>query len=66
MHTFADPLKRALQIAPERTAVISGDAAYTYRALHERCQRLAGARTPLGAARGERGAILAGNCHAHI
>ncbi|MBK81966.1 MAG: AMP-dependent synthetase [Gammaproteobacteria bacterium] len=66
MHTFADPLKRALQIAPDRTAVISGDAAYTYRELHERCQRLAGALTTLGVARGERVAILAGNGNAYI
>jgi long-chain acyl-CoA synthetase len=66
MHTFADPLQRALQVAPDRTAVISGDARFTYRAFHERCCRLAGALEALGVARGERVAILAANGHAYL
>jgi len=66
MHTFADPLARALQVAPERTAVISDGKSFTYREFHERCQRLAGALTALEIARGERVAILAANGHAYL
>jgi long-chain acyl-CoA synthetase len=66
MHTFADPLRRALLVAPDRTAVISGDARFTYRSFHERCCRLAGALDALGVAAGERVAILAANGHAYL
>lgn len=66
MHTFADPLKRALQVAPEVTAVISGESSFTYRQFHERCQRLAGALDALGVAPGERVAILAANGHPYL
>jgi long-chain acyl-CoA synthetase len=66
MHTFADPLRRALQVAAGKTAVIAGDAHFTYRAFHERCQRLAGALDSLGVGRGERVAILAANGHQYL
>lgn len=66
MHTFVDPLRRALQIAPDATAVIAGDRTFTYREFHERCQRLAGALDELGVAAGERVAILAANGHAYL
>jgi long-chain acyl-CoA synthetase len=66
MHTFVDPLRRALQIAPEKTAVISGSSSFTYQQFHERCMRLAGALHTLGVQRGERVAILAANGHAYL
>jgi long-chain acyl-CoA synthetase len=66
MHTFADPLRRALQVAPDKTAVIAGDAHFSYRAFDERCRRLAGALDALGVARGERVAILAANGHPYL
>lgn len=66
MHTFADPLRRALAIAADRTAVISGERTFTYREFHERCQRLAGALQALDIAPGERVAILAANGHAYL
>jgi long-chain acyl-CoA synthetase len=66
MHTFADPLLRALQVAPERTAITSGDVRFTYREFHERCRRLAGVLDALGVGRGERVAILAANGHAYL
>lgn len=66
MHTFVHPLRRALQIAPEATAVVSGERSFTYREFHERCQRLAGALDTLGVAPGERVAILAANGHTYL
>ncbi len=66
MHTFADPLRRAVQVAPEKTAVVSGDESFTYQQFHLRCQQLAGALTALGVHRGERVAILAGNGHRYL
>ncbi len=66
MHTFADPLQRALQIAADRTAVIADDKAFSYRQFHERCCRLAGALSALGVERGERVAILAANGHQYL
>lgn len=66
MHTIADPLRRAAQVAAQKTAVIGRDRSFTYAALHERCQRLAGALTALGIGAGDRVAILAQNGPAYI
>ncbi|MEQ9003375.1 MAG: AMP-binding protein, partial [Pseudomonadales bacterium] len=66
MHTFADPVQRALQIAADHTAVIDGGRSFSYREFHDRCCRLAGALTALGIGRGERVAILAANGHAYL
>jgi len=66
MHTFVDPLLRAVQIAPEKTAVISGTASFTYSQFQERCMRLVGALHTLGLQRGDRVAILAANGHAYL
>lgn len=66
MHTFADPLKRALQLAPDHTAVIDGQRTFTYRELDDRCRRLAGALDALGVQPGERVAILAANGHVYL
>ncbi len=66
MLTFADPLRRALQIAAERTAVIDGDRTFTYAQFNERCERLAGGLFSLGLKAGDRVAILAGNSHVYL
>ena len=66
MHTFADPLRTALQLAPDKVAVIDGDSTFTFRQLNQRCRRLAGAIAGLGAVKGDRVAILAANGHAYI
>ncbi len=66
MHTFADPIKAAVQLAPDKIGVIDGAAAFTYRELHDRCARLGGALKALGLQKGDRVAILAGNSHRYI
>jgi long-chain acyl-CoA synthetase len=66
MNTFADPLRRALQIAPEQTALKCDGVTSSYRQLHERCARLAGGLDALGLGKGDRVAILAANSHRYI
>jgi len=61
MLTFIDPLKRALQIGPDRTAVIHEGKWTSYRSLWMRCRKLAGMVTGKGAQPGDRIAILADN-----
>lgn len=66
MHTLADPIKVAAQLAAEKIAVIDGDQTFTFRELHRRCRLLAGALKGLGLKKGDRVAILAGNKHSYI
>ena len=66
MHTFADPLLRAAQIAGNHVAVISEDRQFTYRELMSRCQRLATVLKDLGAEPGDRIAVLAANTNHHL
>ena len=66
MHTIADPLKRAVQVAAARTAVIDGEARFTHAELAERCARLGGGLAGLGLRRGDRVAILAANRHEYL
>lgn len=66
MLTFADPLRRALQIASNRTAVIDGDRRFTYTEFNQRCERLAGGLYGLGLKAGDRVAILSGNNHTYL
>ena len=40
MHTFADPLARAVQVAAGKTAVIDQDKTFTYSDLQQRCGKL--------------------------
>ncbi len=61
MHTFADPLRRALCVAPDSTAIIFDDRRFTYRELWSRCCRLASVLQQAGAVPGDRVAILAAN-----
>ncbi|MDJ0788089.1 MAG: long-chain-fatty-acid--CoA ligase [Myxococcota bacterium] len=66
MHTFADPLRRALRIASADVAVCCGSDSFTYAELFERCRRLAGALGELGVERGDRVAIWSANSHRYI
>jgi len=61
MPTFIDPLKRALQIGADRTAIIFENERTSYRDLWTRCSKLAGAVSEKGAVPGDRIAILAEN-----
>ena len=66
MHTFADPIERALRTAASKEAVVCGEARLSYAALADRLRRLGGALRGLGLERGDRVAILAANCHRYI
>jgi long-chain acyl-CoA synthetase len=66
MHTFADPLKRAIQVAAAGTAVIDRGEVFTHAELAGRCARLGGALAGEGLARGDRVAILAANRHEYL
>jgi long-chain acyl-CoA synthetase len=57
------PLRRAVQVAPERAAVRFEDAELTYAETWDRCRRLAGALLGLGVQRGDRVAVVAQNSH---
>ena len=61
MPTFIDPLKRALQIGADRTAILFENRRTSYRELWERCGKLAGMVSAQGVAPGDRIAILADN-----
>ena len=66
MNTFADPLYRALRVAPGAEAVVDGDRRLTYAELASRCARLVGGLYGLGLQRGDRVAILAANSHQYL
>ena len=66
MPTFIDPLKRALQVGADRTAVLYEGNATTYRDLWTRCRKLAGMVSGKGAVPGDRIAILADNSPQYI
>ena len=66
MHTFADPLKRAVQIAANKTALLDAGERFTYAALYDRCARLAGGLYKLGLSKGDRVAIWSDNNHQYI
>ena len=66
MHTFADPLRRALQIASSNIAIVDEGQSFTYQELQARCERLVGGLTALGLAKGDRVAIWSDNNHQYI
>jgi long-chain acyl-CoA synthetase len=66
MQTFASPLQTAVQLAPDKVAVIDGDTRFTFREVQQRCERLAGLLHGLGLGKGDRVAILAGNCQVYV
>ena len=59
-------LHRSVQQSPERTAVVFGERSETFRELHGRVARLAGALRKLGMKPGERVAMLALNSDRYI
>ena len=66
MHTMIDPLKRALQVAADRTAIIDEDRRISYKELWSRCSRLVSVLRNAGAEAGDRIAILAANSSIYI
>ena len=66
MHTFADPLRRALSVASGRHAVVDGDERITYAGLADRCARLVAGLRRLGLERGDRIALLMDNGHRYV
>lgn len=66
MPTFIDPLRRALQVGANRTAVIYEGRSASYRELWTRCRKLAGMVSAQGAEPGDRIAILANNSSQYL
>ncbi|MGR9091810.1 MAG: class I adenylate-forming enzyme family protein [Gammaproteobacteria bacterium] len=66
MHTIADPLRRAVQVAPNKIGLIDGDRRFSFSELQDRCARLAAGLSALGLRKGDRVAILAANSHVYI
>ena len=66
MHTFADPLSRAVRTGAERTAVVCGADRVTYADMWRRCRALAGAMRGLGLEHGDRVAVVMANCHRYL
>src|SRR3954467_2993641 len=71
MATMISPLRRATQVAADRTAVVCGGARLSYAEMAERCERLAGARRGVrggggGGGAGDRVAIVSPNCHRYL
>jgi long-chain acyl-CoA synthetase len=66
MTTFAEPLRHACRVAPDKVAVVDGEWRCTYAQFAERCARLAAGLRNLGLRKGDRLAILAANCHQYL
>jgi long-chain acyl-CoA synthetase len=66
MTTLIDPLRRALQVGADRSAVICGDTELTYAQTWERCRRLIGGLRGLGVRDGDRVAIVGPNSHRYL
>lgn len=66
MLTFADPLRRAVQVAAGDTAVIHDGVSHSYAEFNRRCGQLVAVLRELGIQRGDRVAILANNCNQYL
>jgi long-chain acyl-CoA synthetase len=66
MHTFAEPLNRAVRIAPDACAVVSDGRQRSYAELGARCRRLAGALRGLGLAPGDRVGVISLNSDRYL
>jgi fatty-acyl-CoA synthase len=63
-HTLADLLHRSAHRTPDKTAVICGDARFTYAEFDALCERLAAGLAARGVAKGTPVAVLSRNSHA--
>jgi fatty-acyl-CoA synthase len=59
-------LERTASVYPDKTAVIHGDARYTYAQLYERCRRLASALARRGIGVGDTVSVMASNVPAML
>src|SRR5439155_6754813 len=66
MTTLISPLRRAVQVGAENTAVTCGEVQLTYRETWERCGRLVAALRRLGVGAGDRVAIVGPNSHRYL
>src|SRR3954471_4717420 len=66
MATMISPLRRAVQVAAERPAVVCGSTQLTYAPMWHRCPRLAGALRALGLQEGDRVGVVSPNCHRYL
>jgi long-chain acyl-CoA synthetase len=66
MTTMMGPLRRAVQVAAHRDAVVCGTEQLTYADVWERCRRLVGGLRDLGVAEGDRVAVVGPNCHRYL
>jgi long-chain acyl-CoA synthetase len=66
MTTMIGPLRRAVQVAPERSAVRCGEIDLTYAETWQRARRLIGALQRLGVGAGDRVAVAGRNCHRYL
>ena len=56
-------LDRSALVFGDRTALVDGESTFTYRELHQRCMRLAGALRQAGVSAGDRVSTLVPNSH---
>jgi long-chain acyl-CoA synthetase len=66
MATMISPLRRATQVAADRTAVTCGSTELTYAEVWDRCRRLVGALRGLGLEEGDRVGVVSPNCHRYL
>jgi long-chain acyl-CoA synthetase len=66
MTTVIGPLRRAMQVAPGRSAVRCGDVELTYDQTWQRARRLLGGLRQLGVGAGDRVAVVGPNCHRYL
>jgi long-chain acyl-CoA synthetase len=66
MTTMIGPLRRAKQVAPERSAVRCGEVELTYEETWQRARRLIGGLRTLGVGTGDRVAVVGRNCHRYL
>ena len=66
MPTMISPLRRAVQVAADRPAVVCGHARLTYAEMWDRCRRLLGALRALGLEEGDRVGVVSANCHRYL
>jgi long-chain acyl-CoA synthetase len=66
MTTMIGPLRRAVQVAPEHSAVRCGEIDLTYAETWQRTRRLIGALQRLGVGAGDRVGVVGRNCHRYL